>query len=128
MTRVKLFVIDEKPYLGSTEEIFVGDEAIVTVNGQYPMIVKCENEIVLNLIKDPKLTLTRSFKNPDGSFNSANILGVNSILQGAEFDFTYRPSDKLSVIGMLSLGDWTWDNDVTNDCCNKCYPKYKTRR
>lgn len=62
MTRVKLFVIDEKPYLGSTEEIFVGDEAIVTVNGQYPMIVKCENDIVLNLIKDPKLTLTRSFK------------------------------------------------------------------
>ena len=33
MTRVKLFVIDEKPYLGSTEEIFIGDEAIVTVNG-----------------------------------------------------------------------------------------------
>lgn len=62
MTKVKLFVIDEKPYLGSTEEIFVGDEAIVTVNGQYPMIVKCENETVLNLIKDPKLTLTRSFK------------------------------------------------------------------
>jgi hypothetical protein len=62
MNRVKLFVIDEKPYLGSTEEIFVGDDAIVTVNGQYPMIVKCENETVLNLIKDPKLTLTRSFK------------------------------------------------------------------
>lgn len=62
MTRVKLFVIDEKPYLGSTEEIFVGDDAIVTVNGQYPMIVKCENEIVLNLIKDPKLSLTRSFR------------------------------------------------------------------
>ena len=62
MTRVKLFVIDEKPYLGSTEEIFIGDDAIVTVNGQYPMIVKCENEIVLNLIKEPKLSLTRSFK------------------------------------------------------------------
>jgi hypothetical protein len=62
MSRVKLFVIDEKPYLGSTEEIFVGDDAIVTVNGQYPMIVKCENETVLNLIKDPKLTLTKSFK------------------------------------------------------------------
>ncbi len=62
MTKVKLFVIDEKPYLGSNEEIFIGDEAIVTVNGQYPMIVKCENEIVLNLIKEPKLSLTRSFK------------------------------------------------------------------
>ena len=59
-------------------------------------------------------TLTRSFQNPDGSFNSANILGVNAIHQGVEVDFTYRPSEKLSVIGMLSLGDWTWDNDVTN--------------
>ncbi|REE83509.1 outer membrane receptor protein involved in Fe transport [Lutibacter oceani] len=59
-------------------------------------------------------TLTRGFQNPDGSFNSANILGVNAIHQGAEFDFTYRPGNKLSIIGMLSLGDWTWDNDVTN--------------
>jgi len=59
-------------------------------------------------------TLTRGFQNPDGSFNSANILGVNAIHQGAEFDFTYRPGNKLSVVGMLSLGDWTWDNDVTN--------------
>ena len=31
-------------------------------------------------------TLTRGFQNPDGSFNSANILGVNAIHQGAEFD------------------------------------------
>ncbi|GGK39716.1 MULTISPECIES: TonB-dependent receptor [Flavobacteriaceae] len=59
-------------------------------------------------------TLTRGFQNPDGSFNSANILGVNAVHQGAEFDFTYRPGNKLSIVGMLSLGDWTWDNDVTN--------------
>ncbi|UMB59704.1 TonB-dependent receptor [Lutibacter sp. A80] len=59
-------------------------------------------------------TLTRSFENPDGTFNSANILGVNALHQGIELDFTYRPSEKLSVIGMLSLGDWTWDNNVTD--------------
>ena len=59
-------------------------------------------------------TLTRSFQNPDGSFNSANILGVNAIHQGVELDWTYRASDKLTVTGMLSLGDWTWDNDVEN--------------
>lgn len=42
----------------------------------------------------------------------ASILGVNAIHQGAEFDFTYKPSDKLTVTGMLSLGDWTWDSDL----------------
>ncbi len=59
-------------------------------------------------------TLTRSFENADGTFNSANILGVNAIHQGIELDWTYRASDKLKITGMLSLGDWTWDNNVEN--------------
>ena len=35
---------------------------------------------------------------------------------------------KFQVEGM-ELEDWNfaWDNDVTDDCCNKCYSKYKTR-
>ncbi|MET2986233.1 TonB-dependent receptor [Aureibaculum conchae] len=41
-----------------------------------------------------------------------NLLGVNAIHQGIEFDFNYRPSTKLTLTGMLSLGDWKWDNDV----------------
>ncbi|WP_245856852.1 TonB-dependent receptor [Lutibacter flavus] len=57
-------------------------------------------------------TLTEGFQNPDGTFSTANILGVNALHQGIEFDFTYKPSDKLSIIGMLSLGNWEWDNDV----------------
>ena len=59
-------------------------------------------------------TLTRGFQNQDGTFNTANILGVNAIHQGIELDFTYKPSDKLTLIGMLSLGDWQWDNDLEN--------------
>lgn len=57
-------------------------------------------------------TLTQGFQNPDGTFSTANILGVNAIHQGVEFDFVYRALDKLTFSGMLSLGDWTWDNDV----------------
>ncbi|SDX97539.1 Outer membrane receptor proteins, mostly Fe transport [Lutibacter oricola] len=57
-------------------------------------------------------TLTQNVQNQDGTNSTANILGVNAIHQGIELDFTYKPSDKLSVIGMLSLGDWTWDSDV----------------
>ena len=45
---------------------------------------------------------------------TANLLGVNALHQGIEFDFTYKPSDKLNFSGMLSLGDWKWDNDLQN--------------
>ncbi|WP_456423201.1 TonB-dependent receptor [Lutibacter sp.] len=58
-------------------------------------------------------TLTRSFQNPDGTFGTANILGVNALHQGIEIDFTYRVPN-LTLTGMLSLGDWTWANDLEN--------------
>ena len=48
------------------------------------------------------------FQNPDGNNYLANILGVNAVHQGIEFDFTYRPLDDLSFYGMFSLGDWEW--------------------
>ncbi|RPD96717.1 TonB-dependent receptor [Aureibaculum marinum] len=41
-----------------------------------------------------------------------NLLGVNALHQGVEIDFDYRPLDKLSLTGMLSLGNWEWDNNV----------------
>ncbi|VAW21863.1 TonB-dependent receptor, partial [hydrothermal vent metagenome] len=58
-------------------------------------------------------TLTRTFQNPDGTFGSANILGVNALHQGIELDFTYKVPN-LTVTGMLSLGDWTWANNLEN--------------
>jgi len=51
---------------------------------------------------------------PDGTISFANVLGVNAIHQGLEIDFTYRATDKLTVTGMSSLGDWKWDNDITD--------------
>ena len=60
--KVKLFIVDEKPYLASLDEIKVGDKVIVTVGGQYPTLVECENEMTLNLITDSKLKLTQPFK------------------------------------------------------------------
>ena len=58
----KIILIEKKPYLFSNEEIQIGDEVIVTVGGQYPSKMNCENETVLSLIKNPKLTLTQSYK------------------------------------------------------------------
>ena len=60
--KVKLFMIDEKPYLASLDAINIGDRAIVTVGGQYPSIVECQNEQIVKLITESKLTLTQPFK------------------------------------------------------------------
>ncbi len=59
-------------------------------------------------------TLIRTFQNPDGTFGTANITGVNALHQGVEVDFTYRPSDKFTFTGMLSLGNWEWANNLEN--------------
>lgn len=62
MEKVKLIMVEEKPYVVSLKNIEIGDKAIVTVNGQYPSIVECENETVLNLLTQSKLSSTKSFK------------------------------------------------------------------
>jgi len=59
-------------------------------------------------------TLTRNIQNPDGTNSSANILGVNALHQGVELDFMYKPSHKITFIGMMSLGNWEWANNVEN--------------
>ena len=57
-------------------------------------------------------TLTQSFRNPDDSFGSANILGVNALHQGIEVDIDFRVIENLTLTGMASIGDWRWQNDV----------------
>jgi len=57
-------------------------------------------------------TLSRSFEQPDGTFASANILGVNALHQGIELDFVYKATDKFTLTGMASFGDWRWQNDL----------------
>ncbi len=60
--KLKLYIVDEKPYLVSLDKIEIGDKAIVTVGGQYPSIVECQNQTTLDLITNSKLTLTQPFK------------------------------------------------------------------
>ena len=59
-------------------------------------------------------TFTRSVRatEPGAEDYTANLLGVNALHQGIEFDFTYKPSNDLNFTGMLSLGDWKWDNNL----------------
>jgi len=59
-------------------------------------------------------TLTRRFQNPDNTQFIANILGVNALHQGVELEGQYNASERLTLTGMLSIGDWQWANDVTD--------------
>ena len=60
--KVKMIMVEDKPYIVSLEKVNVGDKVIVTVGGQYPSIVNCENEMILNLLTDSKLSLTQANK------------------------------------------------------------------
>ncbi|HKJ42480.1 MAG TPA: TonB-dependent receptor, partial [Sunxiuqinia sp.] len=49
-------------------------------------------------------------KNLQGVY--ANIPGINALHQGLEAEVTYKPINKVTFRGMLSLGDWIWQDDV----------------
>ncbi|MCL3780242.1 TonB-dependent receptor [Prolixibacteraceae bacterium JC049] len=42
----------------------------------------------------------------------ANIAGLNQLHQGLEIETTYKPISKLTIKGMLSIGDWKYQDDV----------------
>jgi len=42
-----------------------------------------------------------------------NLKGVNALHQGLELDFKSKPTNDLEITGMVSLGDWKWQNNVT---------------
>ena len=43
----------------------------------------------------------------------ANVNGISARHMGAELDFAYKPVDKLTLEGMISLGDWIWTSKDT---------------
>jgi outer membrane receptor for ferrienterochelin and colicin len=42
----------------------------------------------------------------------SQILGINALHKGVELEMQYNPAPGLFIIGMWSLGDWVWQNDV----------------
>ncbi|WP_411766805.1 TonB-dependent receptor domain-containing protein, partial [Winogradskyella sp. A3E31] len=57
-------------------------------------------------------TETIGFQLSNDETGFANILGVNAIHQGIEVDFRYKATSNLDITGMVSLGDWRWENNV----------------
>ena len=60
--KVKLIMVDDKPYVVSLDKIEIGDKIIVTVGGQYPSILDCSNETVYKIAVENKLTSNQAFK------------------------------------------------------------------
>ncbi|MEQ8239769.1 MAG: carboxypeptidase-like regulatory domain-containing protein [Cyclobacteriaceae bacterium] len=58
-------------------------------------------------------TLVERFQVGDTLY-TANLLGVDAIHQGVEMDFNYKITNKITLRGMASFGDWTWANDLEN--------------
>jgi len=58
-------------------------------------------------------TLVRALNAGLQSSLVANLQGLNSLHQGIELDFAAKPLKDLEVTGMLSLGDYTWQNNAT---------------
>ncbi|MEJ8756243.1 TonB-dependent receptor [Pontibacter sp. H259] len=57
-------------------------------------------------------TLSRTLTAQDGSPIFVNLLGVDALHQGVEVDFRYQPIKTVTLTGMVSVGDWTWVNDL----------------
>ena len=43
-------------------------------------------------------------------FITVNVPGMDALHMGAEVDIAYKPTNKLTIEGMVSLGDWTWQS------------------
>lgn len=63
--------------------------------------------------------LTRSV----GNNEIANITGLNARHMGIELEAEWKPSRRLSVMAMASLGDWIWSDDVNATIFNDAQEK-----
>ncbi len=58
----KIFLIENEPYLTISDNLIIGDLAIVTYNDNYASLVKCVNNEQINLFQNSKLSMTKSYK------------------------------------------------------------------
>jgi outer membrane cobalamin receptor len=54
-----------------------------------------------------------TYKDQDDNIIKGNINGMNALHKGIEMDLSYKVSQKFSIEGLMSLGDWTWTSADT---------------
>lgn len=70
----------------------------------------------VNVYRTSWLDRTQVFITEDpnipGSVWIGNAIGIDALHQGVELDFSYEVSPLVTIRGMASIGDWTWQNNV----------------
>lgn len=61
---------------------------------------------------DKTMARTFTFANSEER-GSINLTGVNALHQGIELDFEAQPVKDLKLTGMVSFGDWEWNNNTS---------------
>lgn len=64
-------------------------------------------------------TLVRSINANSPESLVANMDGVNALHQGIEIDFNAKPIEGLTITGMISYGDWNWQDDASGYLYNR---------
>ena len=64
-------------------------------------------------------TLVRAINANSPESLVANMEGVNALHQGIEVDFKASPMKNLEFTGMVSLGDWYWQNNASGYLYNR---------
>lgn len=74
-------------------------------------IINANLNLYNTIWKDKTMAGALDTQDPDaGSYNAT---GVNAIHRGVELEASAKLSKKFTIKGMLSIGDWKWDEDVT---------------
>lgn len=60
-----------------------------------------------------KTTSKSGYMNNNTELYTMSMTGVNAKHMGVEFDVVARPTPYVTLKGMLSLGNWRWDNNAT---------------
>jgi hypothetical protein len=50
---------------------------------------------------------------PESERIALNVPGIDALHQGIELDFAYKPSKKITIEGLASIGDWKWNSSST---------------
>ena len=73
--------------------------------------------IYRTLWKDKTMVRSVDPNNPESGI--VNLEGVNALHQGVELDFVAKPLKDLELSGMISIGDWNWQNDASGYAYNR---------
>jgi len=79
--------------------------------------LKASLNIYRTLWKDKTMVRSVNANNPESAI--VNLEGVNALHQGIELDFVARPIKDLEINGMISIGDWNWQDDASGYAYNR---------